>query len=114
MSNYTISTLTLTETIGDSPFFGTMTSSGTMTATPDDGYVVSSTNFSHGTLPSAISSVTFANSATAGQPGNTVVITVNLDTNFTAETDVTIDIPITGSAELFQSNESLIKFDIMF
>ena len=114
MSNYTISTLTLTETIGDSPFFGTMASSGTMTATPDDGYVVSSTNFSHGTLPSAISSVTFANSATAGQPGNTVVITVNLDTNFTAETDVTIDIPITGSAELFQSNESLITFDIDF
>lgn len=114
MANYTISTLILSETIGDSPFFGTMASSGTMTATPDDGYVVSATNFSHGTLPSAISSVTFANSTTAGQPGNTVVITVNLDTNFTAETDVTINIPITGSAQLFRLEEVPVTFDIDF
>ena len=113
MANYTISTLTLTETIGDSPFFGTMASSGTMEATPDEGYVVSASNFSHGTLPSAISSVTFADSTTAGQPGNKVTITVNIDTNFTAETDVTINIPITGSAQLFIQEQTPITYNII-
>jgi len=113
MANYTISTFNFTEELLDSIFAGNMITGGTMTITPDDGYVVSASNFSHGTLTDAVASVSFSDTTTAGQLGNLVTITFTFGPLFQISSSIpTIDIPVTGSAELFRRDGTTVKVDI--
>ena len=58
-------------------------SGGTMTIFADNGYTVSASDFSaNNPLPGQFSSVTFADSGTAGTVGNTVIVTFVFSTLF--------------------------------
>ena len=96
MSNYTISRIIRSE--GG----GTITArnqTGVMTITPNPGYVVGHADFSHGSLPSSVSSVVFATVGTAFTVSATVTATVTIASDFTMPSnDTTIDIPINGNA----------------
>ncbi len=96
MANYTISRIITAETGGGTD---AQNQTGVMTITPDSGYVVGHADFSHGTLPSSISSVVFATVGTAFTAGATVTATVTIASDFTMPSaDTTIDIPINGNA----------------
>ena len=109
-NNYTVPSFsTTTETINDSIAAGNMVTSGTLTITPKPGYVISASNFTTTSLPSSITSVTFADSSSAGQVGNTVIATATFASGFVINSanglvgnklDIAIDID--GSAEIFQ------------
>ena len=74
--NYTISEYIFTEAVDDAVYAGNMITGGTMTITPTPGYVVSASNFSAaGTLPAQFASITFTDSAVAGEINNTVIVT---------------------------------------
>ena len=85
-NNYKVSSAEIFESIGDGisgVLEGTMVTQGTLTITPDDGYVVSASNFSiTGDLPSEVSSVTFTDTTTAGQVGNLITVTAIFASNF--------------------------------
>ncbi len=98
-NNYTVSTFTAIETIGDQVANTNMISSGTLTITPNVSYVIQASDFSVGSsLPSEVSSVAFTNSGTANAPGNTVIATVNFQSSFTITGDITLNIDIDGAA----------------
>ena len=96
-NNYTVSSLEtptgIIETPGDNVYNSTPIY--VLTITPDAGYSVTSTNFTAGSLPSQIASVTFA------QNGELVVATVNFATNFVMpSSNLNLQIDIDGSAQL--------------
>lgn len=96
-NNYTVSSLEtptgIIETPGDNVYNSTPTY--VLTITPNPGYSVTSTNFTAGSLPSQIASVTFS------QNGEIVVATVNFATNFVMpSSNLDLQIDIDGSAEL--------------
>lgn len=97
-NNYTVSSLEtptgIIETPGDNVYNSTPTY--ILTITPDPGYSITHSNFTIGsTLPSEITSVTFA------QNGELVVATVNFATNFVMpSSNVNLQIDIDGSAQL--------------
>ena len=112
--NYTISTVTTTESPGDSVNAGTLPSSATLIITPNSGFVASAsdfnisggtagsgTTFSHGdtnvVLPPEVASVTFSNTGTAGQVGNTVQALVTFNHFIMPSADVELSIDINGS-----------------
>lgn len=99
-NNYTVSSTEINETIGDSIFYGNMVTQGTLLITPDDGYVVSASDFSiAGDLPTGIESVTFADLGTAGQEGNTIRVTATFANTFeVTEAYQIINLDIDGSA----------------
>ncbi len=102
-NNYTVSTFTATETIGDQVANANMISSGTLTVTPNVGYVIQASDFSVGSsLPSEVSSVAFTNSGTANTPGNTVIATVNFQSSFTITGNITLNIDIDGAATFLE------------
>ena len=58
--NYTISEYVFTEAVTDAVYAGNMVSGGTMTITPNSGYVVSASSFSGpDTLPAQFASIAF-------------------------------------------------------
>ena len=87
-NNYTVSTFTAIETAGDSAdpsnsFSNTMVTSGTLTITPNTGYLVKASDFKVGsTLPDNIDSVVFTDSGTIGALENTVIATVSINKDF--------------------------------
>ena len=96
-NNYTVSSLEtptgIIETPGDNVYNSTPTY--VLTITPDAGYSVTSTNFTAGSLPSQVASVTFS------QNGELVVATVNFATNFVMpSSNLNLQIDIDGSAQL--------------
>tara|TARA_R110002020_G_scaffold144172_4_gene317084 strand:- start:2717 stop:4564 length:1848 start_codon:yes stop_codon:yes gene_type:complete len=102
-NNYTVSTFTAIETIGDQVANANMISSGTLTITPNVGYVIQATDFSIGSaLPSEVSSVAFTNSGTANAPLNTVIATVNFQSSFTITGNITLNIDIDGAATFLE------------
>ena len=113
-NNYTITSFsTSTEKINDSISAGNMVTTGTLTITPNQGYVISAANFSTSNLPSSISSVTFADTSSAGQVGNTVIATATFASDFVINSanglvgnKLNISIDIDGSAEIFQEQVS--------
>ena len=109
MSNYTITKFKVTETIGDSIFRGNMVNSGTMTITPNVGYVVTASDFSVSTVPSQLSSVVFTDTGVAGQPSNTVTVTSTFETSFIVTKNITIKLDIIGDAKPWQEEEQTIN-----
>jgi len=96
-NNYTVSSLETPTGIIETPGDNVSNSTPTyiLTLTPDAGYSITHSNFSAGSLPSEISSVTFA------QNGELVVATVNFATNFVMPANnVNLLIDIDGSAQL--------------
>ena len=111
--NYTITTFNFIEEILDSIYAGSMITGGTMTITPDPNYVVSAANFSHGTLPESIATCVFTDTGTAGQPGNTVLVTFT----FGPLLQITSNLPpiyihINGDAQVYREDDRSITFDI--
>ena len=111
-NNYTVSTFTAIETVGDSAdssnsFSNTMISSGTLTITPNTGYMVKASDFKVGsTLPDNIDSVVFTDSGTVGTLDNTVVATVSINRNFIMPSeDVTFSIDIDGATTTLDTDE---------
>ena len=80
-----------------------MISSGTLTITPNENYVVTASDFSVSSLPTNITSVAFTDTSTAGQPGNTVVVTATFDTLFVMTASTTINLNISGDAKVWDS-----------
>ena len=100
-SNYTVTTHTSIETANDSVSSGSIVNSVTLVITPNTGFVATASNFSIGDpLPPEIASVTFSDSGTAGQPGNTVNVLVTLNGAFTMPaSDVILLIDIDGDVQ---------------
>jgi len=96
-NNYTVSSLETPTGIIETPGDNVSNSTPTyiLTLTPDAGYSITHSNFSASSLPSEISSVTFA------QNGELVIATVNFATNFIMPANnVNLLIDIDGSAQL--------------
>jgi hypothetical protein len=112
-NNYTISSAEINESIGDSVFYGDMVTQGTLTITPDDGYVVSASDFSiTGDLPTEIESVTFADLGTAGQEGNTIrVIATFANTFEVTQAYQIINLDIDGSAT--QYSPTIVPYNVI-
>ena len=113
--NYTVSEFTFTEATTDAVFAGNMISGGTMTITPNSGYVVSASNFSaSGTLPGQFASIAFTDTAVAGEINNTVLVTFTFSALFQMSPTLNnINLPITGHADLIDDKRS-IDFSIDF
>ena len=96
--NFSVSEFTFTEAVTDAVYAGNMVSGGTMTIFADNGYTVSAIDFSaNNPLPGQFSSVTFADSGTAGTVGNTVIVTFVFSTLFEMSASLTsINLPISG------------------
>ena len=107
--NYTVSEYIFTEAIGDAVYAGNMITGGTMTITPNPGYVVSASNFSAaGTLPAQFASITFTNSAVAGEINNTVIVTFVFSALFEMSSAANnINLPITGHANLIDEKRDI-------
>ena len=74
--NYTVSTFNFTEALQDAVYAGNMITGGSVIITPNSGYVVSASEFTiAGSLPPQYASITFTDSAVAGEIGNTVIVT---------------------------------------
>ena len=113
--NYTVSEFTFTEATTDAVYAGNMISGGTMTITPNSGYVVSASNFSaSGTLPGQFASISFSDTAVAGEINNTVLVTFTFSALFEMSPTLNnINLPITGHADLIDDKRS-IDFSIDF
>tara|TARA_R100001015_G_C4625912_1_gene184650 strand:- start:645 stop:2180 length:1536 start_codon:yes stop_codon:yes gene_type:complete len=113
--NYTVSEFTFTEATTDAVYAGNMISGGTMTITPNSGYVVSASNFSaSSTLPGQFASIAFSDTAVAGEINNTVLVTFTFSTLFEMSPTLNnINLPITGHADLIDDKRS-IDFSIDF
>ena len=107
--NYTISEYVFTEAVTDAVYAQNMVSGGTMTITPNSGYVVSASSFSGpDTLPAQFASIAFTNTTTAGEIGNTVTVTFTFSALFEMEPGLsTITIPITGHADLIDEKRPI-------
>jgi hypothetical protein len=96
-NNYTVSSLETPTGIIETPGDNVSNSTPTyiLTLTPNPGYSITHSNFSASSLPSEISSVTFA------QNGELVIATANFATNFIMPANnVNLLIDIDGSAQL--------------
>ena len=113
--NYTVSEYIFTEAVTDAVYAGNMVSGGTMTITPNSGYVVSAANFSaSGTLPAQFASIAFTDTAVAGEINNTVTVTFVFSTVFEMSPTLNnINLPITGHADLVEDKRQ-ISFDFDF
>ena len=96
LTNCTISSLTITSNVNEP--IGSNT--GTMTITPDSGYVVSASNFTNNTsVKPEISAISLADSTSAGAVGNTVVVTIIFNSSFVMPAaGSAVEIDIDGSA----------------
>ena len=113
--NYTVSEYIFTEAVTDAVYAGNMISGGTMTITPNPGYVVSASSFSGpDTLPAQFASISFTDTAVAGELNNTVTVTFTFSALFEMSPSLNnITLPITGHADLIDDKRQ-ISFDIDF
>ena len=103
-NNYTVTSSATSEYVGDSVANGSIPSSVALIIIPDTGYVLQASDFSIGTaLPTEVTSVSFADTATALDPTNTIVATVNLASWYTmpSSSDI-INIDIDGRTQDFK------------
>lgn len=100
LTNCSINTASLTKTGGAA--IGSQNAQ--LIITPNEGYVVSASNFTNNTGSiTGVSSITLSDSTSAGAVGNTVLVSVDLDDSYvmpSANTTLTIDID--GAADLIQ------------
>ena len=108
---YTLTPFKATEVKGDSIFFNNMITSGDVIITPDEGFVVSASDFSVTTLPNNVESVVFTDITTAGTVGNTVKGTVTFTEDTVASSDINIVLSINGDAKRFTSRND--KFNLV-
>ena len=113
--NYTVSTFNFTEALQDAVYAGNMITGGSVIITPNSGYVVSASEFPiAGSLPPQYASITFTDSAVAGEIGNTVIVTFVFSELFEMSSAANnINLPISGHAALIDDNRQ-ISFDIDF
>ena len=112
MANYTTTRFTATETIGDSVIGLNMINSGAITISPKQGYVVTASDFSISSLPTNIDSVTFADSTTAGQPGNTIIVFIKLGPLFTVSASTIVNLNISGDAKIYNINTQTTNINV--
>ena len=107
--NFTVSQFTFTEATTDAVYAGNMISGGTMTITPNSGYVVSASSFTvPGTLPGQFASIVFSDTAVAGEIDNTVLVTFTFSTLFEMTPELeNINIPISGHADLIDDKRPI-------
>jgi hypothetical protein len=100
LTNCSINTASLTKTGGAA--IGSQNAQ--LIITPNEGYVISASNFTNNTGSiTGVSNITLSDSTSAGAVGNTVLISVDLDDSYvmpSANTTLTIDID--GAASLIQ------------
>jgi hypothetical protein len=114
--NFTVSQFTFTEAVTDAVYAGNMISGGTMTITPNSGYVVSASSFSAaGTLPGQFASISFSDTAVAGEVDNTVLVTFTFSALFEMTSELeNINLPISGHADLLDDKRRIsINFDFI-
>ena len=114
--NFTVSQFTFTEAVTDAVYAGNMVSGGTMTITPNSGYVVSASSFSAaGTLPGQFASISFSDTAVAGEVDNTVLVTFTFSALFEMTSELeNINLPISGHADLLDDKRRIsIDFDFI-
>ena len=113
--NYTVSTFNFTEALQDAVYAGNMITGGSVIITPNSGYVVSASEFTiAGSLPPQYASITFTDSAVAGEIGNTVIVTFVFSELFEMSSAANnINLPISGHAALIDDKRQ-ISFDIDF
>lgn len=113
--NFTVSTFTFTTDPDASVMGQNMISGGSLTITPNDGFTVSALDFSApGTLPGQFSSITFTDTAVAGEINNTVTVSFVFSILFEmSEALNTINVPFTGHARPVP-NKRYIDFRIDF
>jgi hypothetical protein len=108
--HYTLTPFETTEVKGDSIFFNNMITSGSVTITPDENFVVAASDFSVPNLPTNVASVIFTDTTTAGAEDNTVIGTVNFSSDIVADQDINIILTIKGDAKRF--DDSLDQFTL--
>ena len=113
--NYKISKFKITNKKGSIPdnTEGNIPSKGIIIITPNSGYVVSASNFSHGTLPDNVRTCTFSDTSVAGTVGNTVSVEVNLAYEFVLSSSTTINIKINGDATIYNTKNDKVKDNII-
>jgi len=111
--NYTVSEFNFTEALQDAVYAGNMITGGSVIITPNSGYVVSASEFTvAGTLPPQYASITFTDSAVAGEIDNTVIVTFVFSELFEMSSAANIiNLPISGHAVLIDEKRE-ISFDI--
>ena len=113
--NYTVSEFNFTEALQDAVYAGNMITGGSVTITPNSGYVVSASGFTiAGSLPPQFASISFADTAVAGEVDNTVTVTFVFSALFEMSSAAnTINLPISGHAVIVDLKRQ-ISFDIDF
>jgi len=113
--NYTVSEFNFTEALQDAVYAGNMITGGSVTITPNPGYVVSASSFSAaGTLPAQFSSISFTDTAVAGEINNTVTVTFVFSALFEMSSAANIiNLPISGHADLIDDKRE-ITIDVDF
>lgn len=111
--NYTVSEFNFTEALQDAVYAGNMITGGSVTITPNSGYVVSASGFTiAGSLPPQFASISFADTAVAGEVNNTVTVTFVFSALFEMSSAANnINLPISGHAVLVDAKR-IITFDI--
>ena len=113
--NYTVSEFNFTEALQDAVYAGNMITGGSVTITPNTGYVVSASSFTvAGSLPPQFASISFTDTAVAGEVNNTVTVTFVFSALFEMSSAAnTINLPISGHAVLVDDKRD-ITIDIDF
>lgn len=111
--NYTVSEFNFTEALQDAVYAGNMITGGSVTITPNSGYVVSASGFTiAGSLPPQFASISFSDTAVAGEVDNTVTVTFVFSALFEMSSAAnTINLPISGHAVIVDLKRQ-ISFDI--
>jgi hypothetical protein len=103
LTNCTITSASLTVTAGQD--LGS-TPDQVLVITPNTGYVVSAADFTNNSgSVNGITSITLTNSGNAYEANNTVLVTCNVDDNFSTSSNVTLTIDIDGEAKLAEALE---------
>ena len=112
--NYTVSRFKTTGLkVGSSVASGTFPTTGFMIIQPKTGYTVSASKFSHGTLPSQITTCVFSDTTTAGAIGNMVKATITFASDFTLTSGTTtVNIDFNGTADLYKDDEQSVDVKI--
>tara|TARA_Y100000004_G_scaffold43263_1_gene47342 strand:- start:1349 stop:3181 length:1833 start_codon:yes stop_codon:yes gene_type:complete len=118
-NNYTVSTFTAVETLNDSIANANMITFADMEISPNQGFVIQASDFSHGTLPSSIASITFTDNAVANSFSNTVKARATFASDFVlsiangvSNNQLDIQVDIDGTATPITA-ESILEDDIV-
>lgn len=121
-NNYTVSTFTTVETLNDSIANANMVTFADMEISPNQGFVIQASDFSHGTLPSSIASITFTDNTVANGYNNTVKARATFASDFVLDTangvsladnSIDIQVDIDGTATPILSEDDTLSDDVV-